>query len=78
MPVVRFTASMEMLAAVGLVLPWATGIAPVLTPLAALGLCLVMMGAARAHARLGEGRSIAVNVLLFALCLAVAVGRLAG
>jgi uncharacterized membrane protein YphA (DoxX/SURF4 family) len=78
MPVVRFTASMEILGAVGLIVPWATGVAPVLTPLAALGLCVVMVGAASAHARLHEPRSIAVNVALFALCLAVAAGRLAG
>ena len=78
MPVVRFTASMEIVAAFGLIVPWASGVAPVLTPLAAFGLCLVMIGAASAHARLHEVRNIAVNVALFALSLAVAVGRLAG
>ena len=61
LPVVRFTASMELLAAAGLILPWATGIAKVLTPLAALGLCAVMIGAASAHARLHEPRNIAVT-----------------
>ena len=77
MPVVRFTAACELLAAVGLVLPWATGVAPVLTPLAAAGLLAVMIGAARAHLILKEPRSVAVNAVLFAGALAVAVGRTA-
>ena len=46
LPVVRFTAVMELLAAVGLIVPWLTGIAEVLTPMAAIGLCIVMVGAA--------------------------------
>jgi uncharacterized membrane protein YphA (DoxX/SURF4 family) len=78
MPVVRFTAVAELAAAVGLVLPWATGIAPVLTPLAAVGLCVVMVGAASAHTRLREPRSVAANAVLFAVALLVAIGRFAG
>ena len=77
MPVVRVTAVCELLAAAGLVLPWATGIAPVLTPLAAVGLCVVMVGAASSHARLREPLSVAANTVLFAMALAVAVGRFA-
>jgi hypothetical protein len=78
LPVVRFTATMELLAALGLVLPQATGILPGLTVAAALGLCVVMIGAATIHTRLHEPRSIAVNAALFALCMFVAVGRLVG
>jgi uncharacterized membrane protein YphA (DoxX/SURF4 family) len=78
MPVVRFTAAMEVLAAVGLVAPWLTGIAKVLTPLAAAGLCAVMIGAAWAHTRLHEPRSVAVNALLFSLAAYVMLGRLLG
>lgn len=77
MPVVRFTAGCELLAALGLIVPWATGIAPVLTPLAALGLCVVMVGAATAHARLREPRSVAANTVIFAAALTVTVPRLA-
>lgn len=77
MPVVRFTAVCELLAAVGLILPWATGIAPVLTPVAAAGLCVVMIGAASSHARLREPRNVAINALLFAAALTVAIGRFA-
>jgi hypothetical protein len=77
MPVVRFTAVCEVLGAAGLVLPWATGIARVLTPVAAIGLCVVMVGAASSHARLREPRNVAINTLLFAAALTVAIGRFA-
>ena len=66
---------LEVLAAVGLVLPWALDVAPVLTPLAALGLVLMMVGAAVVHARRGEAQMIAVNVVLGVLAAVVAVGR---
>ena len=78
LPVVRCTAVMELLAAVGLVVPWLTGIATFLTPLAAAGLCVVMVGAAWAHTRLHEPRNVAVNAGLFGLAMFVAVGRIVG
>jgi uncharacterized membrane protein YphA (DoxX/SURF4 family) len=75
MPVVRATAVCELAAAAGLVLPWATGVAAALTPLAASGLCVVMIGAGYAHARLREPRSVLANAVLFAAALTVAVVR---
>lgn len=41
----RFISVCELLGAVGLVAPWATGIRPGLTPLAAAGLVVIMIGA---------------------------------
>lgn len=78
MPVVRFTAACELLAVLGLILPGLTGIAPGLTPAAALGLCVVMVGAAESHRRLGEPRTSLVNLSVLAVCGFVAVGTLAG
>jgi uncharacterized membrane protein YphA (DoxX/SURF4 family) len=78
MPVVRFTAAMEVLAAIGLVAPWLSGTAKVLTPLAAAGLCAVMIGAAWAHSRLREPWAVAANTVLFALAAFVLLGRLLG
>ena len=43
---VRFIGLSELLGAIGLIVPWLTGILPVLTPVAALGLCLIMVLAA--------------------------------
>ena len=78
MPVVRVTAVSELLAAAGLLLPWATGVAVWLTPTAAAGLCVVMVGAAWSHSKLHEPQNVAANGLLFAAAMAVAIGRLAG
>ncbi|HEY2724597.1 MAG TPA: DoxX family protein [Pseudonocardiaceae bacterium] len=78
LPVIRVVAALELLAVIGLLVPQATGLAPVLTPLAALGLAVVMVGAAVAHARLHERGTSAVNLVIMLLCLAVAIGRLAG
>ena len=77
MPVVRVTAASELLAAAGLLLPWATGVAPWLTPTAAAGLCIVMVGAAWSHSKLHEPQSVAANGVLFAAAMVVAIGRLA-
>jgi len=77
MPVVRFAAAMELLAAAGLVLPWATGIARVLTPAAGLGICCLMVGAAYAHSKLREPASVAANAIFFAMALTIAIARFA-
>jgi hypothetical protein len=63
----------ELAGAVGLVVPAATGIAPLFTPIAALCLAILMAGAVRTHRQLGESSVPAVVVAL--LCLAVAAGR---
>ena len=46
----------EVLGAIGLVLPWLLHIAPVLTPVAAAGLCLLMLGAVATHFKLKDGQ----------------------
>jgi hypothetical protein len=66
---------LEVLAAIGLILPAAVDIAPVFVPLAATGLALVVIGAAITHGRRGEYQSIVVNVVLLALTVFVAWGR---
>ncbi len=44
-PFLRFLGAAEVLGAIGLVLPWLTGIRRVLTPIAASGLVIIMIGA---------------------------------
>ena len=66
---------LEVLAAIGLILPAALDIPPVLVPLAATGLGLMMVGAALTHARRREFPNIAVNTVLLALAAVVAWGR---
>ena len=73
--VVKTIGGLEVAAALGLVLPAVTGIAPVLVPLAAVGLGLIMIGAAVVHVRRGEIPFIAVNAVLLAAAAFVAWGR---
>jgi hypothetical protein len=72
---VKAIGGLEVLAAVGLVLPAAIDIAPVLVPLAAVGLAVVMVGAMITHLRRHEAKSIAVNLAYLALAGFVAWGR---
>ena len=67
---------LELLAAVGLILPAALGIAPVLVPLAAVGLVLMMVGATITHLRRHEVQAIVVPLALLAMAALVAWGRL--
>ena len=72
---VKLIGALEVLAALGLILPAALDIAPILVPLAALGLVLIMIGAAITHARRKENQMIGVNVVLLILAAVVAWGR---
>ncbi|MFI6793078.1 DoxX family protein [Nonomuraea sp. NPDC050383] len=56
-------------------LPTATGIAPILTTLAATGLAVVMVLAALTRVRRKESAAIAFNAVLFLLAAFVAWGR---
>ena len=67
---------LEILAGIGLILPQLTGILPWLTPLAAVGLVLTMIGAMMLHVRRSDGaQAIVVNVVLLLLAAFVAYGR---
>lgn len=62
--------------AIGLVLPGVTGIAPVLVPIAAVGLAVTMVGAVITHVRRHDPMaSVAPSVVLMQLSLVVAIGR---
>src|ERR671910_2741874 len=69
---------LEVLAAVGLVLPAATGIAPVLVPLAAAGLVLIMVGAVITRIRRHEVKFMVADLAYLALAGFVAWGRFFG
>ena len=73
---VRFIGASELAGAVGLILPAALRILPVLTPLAASGLVVVMVLAAGFHISRGEFSNVPVNFILGSLAAFVAWGRL--
>ncbi|MEQ4210049.1 DoxX family protein [Actinopolymorpha sp. B9G3] len=72
---IKAIGALEVLGAVGLILPAALSIAPVLVPLAAVGLALLMVGAFIPHARRREVQGIVMTLALFALAVLVAWGR---
>lgn len=72
---IRLIGLVEVLGAIGLILPSLTRILPVLTPLAALGLVVTMVGAILTHLRRKETPNIAVNVVLLVLAAVVVYGR---
>jgi uncharacterized membrane protein YphA (DoxX/SURF4 family) len=72
---VRIIGSLEILGAIGIVLPALTGIMPWLTPVAALGLVLTMIGAALTHLRRAEYGAITVNAVLLILAAFAAYER---
>jgi hypothetical protein len=72
---IRFIGVVELLGAAGVILPAATGIAPVLTPLAATGLGVLMLLAIVVHTRRREPQAYPINLVLLALAALVAWGR---
>jgi uncharacterized membrane protein YphA (DoxX/SURF4 family) len=72
---INFIGFFEILGAVGLILPMALNILPVLTPTAAAGLSISMIGAMMVHNRRKEKKELALAFVLFLLCLFVVIGR---
>ncbi|MGW2483875.1 DoxX family protein [Streptomyces sp. NPDC001571] len=67
--------TLEVLGAIGVVLPAMVNTAPILVPLAATGLGLVMAGAVTMHLRRGELRALAPGAVLLVLAAIEAYGR---
>ena len=86
-PVVRAIGALELLGAVGLVLPMllgaagvvlpgVLGVAGVLVPVAALGLAVILVGAITTHLLRGEQDEVGLPVALLVAAALVAAGRL--
>jgi hypothetical protein len=69
---------LEVLAAIGLILPALLDIAPVFVPLAAVGVMLLMAGAMVVHVRRHEARYVVANLVYLAVAAFVAWGRFTG
>jgi uncharacterized membrane protein YphA (DoxX/SURF4 family) len=72
---VKAIGALEVLAALGLILPAVLDIAPILVPLAALGLVLIMIGAAITRNRRREFKLLVLDLVYLALAGFVAWGR---
>ncbi|MGY4919008.1 DoxX family protein [Streptomyces sp. 900116325] len=67
--------ALEVLAAIGLILPPLVGVAEGLAPSAATAIAALMAGAAVVHGRRGELQMIVVNAALLTLTAVMAWGR---
>lgn len=65
---------LEILGAIGLILPMLLNILPILTPIAAVGLVLTMVGAATTHFRQGDTQGMIPSIVLGVLALVAAIG----
>ncbi len=74
-PQIKGIGALEVLAALGLILPALLDIAPVLVGVAAVGVALLMLGAAATHLRRKEGQMVPVNLVIAAIAVFIAVMR---
>ena len=72
---IRFIGVCEILGAIGMILPGLTGIRPGLTPLAAAGLIIIMIGATVVNLVDGPAAAAILTVVLGALAAFVVYGR---
>ena len=72
---IKLIGAAEVLGAIGLILPALLDIAPILTPLAAVGLAVIMVGAIITHARRKENQPVVINAVVLVLALVVAIFR---
>ncbi len=73
---IKTIGALEALAAIGLILPGVTGIAPVLVPFAAIGIALIQTGAVIVHTRRSEAQQLVMNFVFIAAAVFIAWGRL--
>jgi hypothetical protein len=67
--------ALEILGALGLILPAVLDTATLLVPAAAAGLLLLMIGAAVTHARRKETPNVIINLVLGVLAAGIAIAR---
>ena len=71
----RFIGLMELLGSIGIIVPWLTGIAKILTPVASIGFALIMLGAFFIHLKKKEYKILPLLMVVFTLSIIVAVYR---
>ena len=72
---VKLVGLAELLGGLGLILPAVTGIAPILVPIAAAALTVIMIGAVVWHVRANDTKGALPSAVLGILALLVAIAR---
>lgn len=73
---IKFIGISEIAGSVALIIPNYFDIIPWLTPLSALCLALIMPFAAIIHYKRSEPGNVCTNIVLFIICILIAIGRL--
>ena len=68
----KWIGASEIVGSVGIIIPWALNVFPILTPITAVCFAGIMIMAAPIHYRLHELRNVMTNIFLLALALVVA------
>ena len=72
---IRVLGVLELLGCVGIIVPWLTSIAPILTPMTATGFCLIMAAGIVNHSLKKEYKMLPMLTVVFALAAIVAFYR---
>lgn len=73
--IVKLNGVSKILGGIGLIIPMLTGIATILTSLAAMGLCTIMILATAYNIRKHDMKAVVANVIIFLLAAFIAYGR---
>jgi hypothetical protein len=72
---IRFIGIIEILGAIGLIVPWWFNVLSILTPISATGFAIIMILAARIHYQRKELKNVFTNIMLFIACVFIAYFR---
>lgn len=72
---IRILGIMELLGCAGIILPWLTGVAPILTPITAVGYCMIMTGGIVNHTIKREYKMLPMLTAVMAVASIVAYYR---
>ena len=73
---IHFIGVMEIIGAIGIILPWLLHVHPILTPIAAICFSIIMVCAGIIHIRRKEYKTALGNFAIFSLAIFVAIERL--
>lgn len=72
---IRILGILELLGCVGIIAPWLTGIAPILTPITAVGFCLMMAAGLVTHTQKKEYKMLPMLIVVLAMAAVIAYYR---
>lgn len=72
---VRVLGILELLGCIGIIVPWLTGIIPMLTPITAVCFCLIMLSGIVVHIKKKEYKMLPMLAVVFTLAAFVAYYR---